>query len=72
MIRRKLLPAAERRALRLAAWGGGWGAEGYCDAMDVLPPNPPAEREAASQYHAAYQMGCEQRRGQRAAGGERG
>lgn len=70
MSRRHPLPPHERRALRLAAWGGGPGAVGFADGMDVLPPDPPVDRTAARLYHTGYQLALEHRRGQRAAAGE--
>lgn len=69
MSKRQPVSLQERRALRMAAWGGGPGALGYADGYDVLPPNPPADREGAQRYTVGYDLGLEQRRGQRAAEG---
>lgn len=47
----------QRRALRLEAWGHTAAGTGFADAMDVRPPDPPADADARQLYGLGYEMG---------------
>ena len=64
MARKSRITPAERRALRLAVWGGGPRAEGYLDGYDVRPPLVLADPAAQPAYDSGYAFGQLVRRGQ--------
>ena len=64
MSRKPRITPTERRALRLAAWGGGPGAAGYLDGYDVLAPLVLDDPAAQTAYDDGYAWGQLLRRGE--------